>query len=69
MVGDEMGLGKTIEMIAFLAALKESNLRGHVTRWAGPVIRTALQAAFSVCCSQRLKCVILCVLVLVSSGL
>ena len=31
-VGDEMGLGKTIEMIAFLAGLKVSNLRSHVTR-------------------------------------
>ena len=32
-VGDEMGLGKTIQMIAFLAGLRESNLRSHVTRW------------------------------------
>ena len=32
-VGDEMGLGKTIQVIAFLAALKISNLRSHVTRW------------------------------------
>ena len=31
-VGDEMGLGKTIQMIAFLAGLKISNLRSHVTR-------------------------------------
>ena len=29
-----MGLGKTIEMIAFLAGLKISNLRSHVTRLA-----------------------------------
>lgn len=25
-IGDEMGLGKTIQMIAFLAAMKESRL-------------------------------------------
>ena len=31
-VGDEMGLGKTIQMIAFLAALRVSRLRSHVTR-------------------------------------
>ena len=31
-MGDEMGLGKTIEMIAFLAGLKISNVRSHVTR-------------------------------------
>ena len=31
-VGDEMGLGKTIEMIAFLAGLRVSRLRSHVTR-------------------------------------
>lgn len=28
-----MGLGKTIQMIAFLAGLKVSNLRSHVTRY------------------------------------
>ena len=33
-VGDEMGLGKTIQMIAFLAGLKISNLRSHVTRYS-----------------------------------
>ena len=32
-MGDEMGLGKTIQMIAFLAGLKISNLRSHVTRY------------------------------------
>ena len=32
-VGDEMGLGKTIQMIAFLAALRVSKLRSHVTRY------------------------------------
>ena len=39
-VGDEMGLGKTIQVIAFLAGLKTSNLRSHVTRklGLGPVL-------------------------------
>ena len=32
-MGDEMGLGKTIQMIAFFAGLKISNLRSHVTRF------------------------------------
>ncbi len=32
-LGDEMGLGKTVQMIAFLAGLKISNLRSHVTRY------------------------------------
>ncbi len=35
MVGDEMGLGKTIQMIAFLAGLRVSKLRSHVTGWVG----------------------------------
>ena len=40
MVGDEMGLGKTIQVIAFLAALKISNLRSHVTRYPSLGTRT-----------------------------
>ena len=31
-LGDEMGLGKTVELIAFLGALKYSNLRSNTTR-------------------------------------
>ena len=33
-MGDEMGLGKTIQMIGFLAGLKVSNIRSHVTRYS-----------------------------------
>jgi DNA excision repair protein ERCC-6 len=34
-LGDEMGLGKTIQVIAFLAALKESQLKDIFTGFRG----------------------------------
>jgi DNA excision repair protein ERCC-6 len=39
-LGDEMGLGKTIQVIGFLAGLRCSNVRSHVTRelGLGPVL-------------------------------
>ena len=37
-MGDEMGLGKTVQAIAFLAGLRISNLRSHITRFFSYVL-------------------------------